>query len=224
MSNGSKQNELGQLGELYTWEKDKHFRYIKCNENYARAAGLDSPASIVGKSDDQMPWRSLADYFRVGDQTVIDGKGPSRVLIQEKEIMVDRGADILVTEKQLVTNGDKCIGVIGYFVDITGYDLVRRSDGLYSVDKKRLYLGEEFGGQYLTRTEARVLEKVISGWTSRRIAETFHNSQRTIENHVETLKRKLNCDSKADLVSLAQSKGLHWTLLDCQSKFAPRSK
>src|SRR5437870_1639862 len=113
-----------QTGLVYTWEKDKNFRYIKCNEHYAMAAGLDSPHSIVGKSDDDMPWRSLADYFRRGDQMLMDGR-ISRDNIQEKEIMFNRTADILVTERQLLNSYGHCIGVTGHFIDITGYFLVK---------------------------------------------------------------------------------------------------
>ena len=58
-----KEKILDQL-DLYIWAKDKNYRYIYCNENYAMAAGLDSPEKIIGKSDDQLPWRKFADYFR----------------------------------------------------------------------------------------------------------------------------------------------------------------
>src|SRR5579871_2061387 len=202
-----------KIGQLYTWEKDRHFRYIKCNEIYAAAAGLDSPYSIIGKTDDEMPWRSLADNFRAGDQSVIDGN-TGRILIQEKEIMVNRTADILVTEKQLVTSADQCIGVIGYFIDITGHQLVRTNTDQYFADERHLYLGKEFDNEYLTRTEARILEKAISGWTCSKIALVFNKSERTVENHINNLKRKLQCKTKADLTSVVQSAGLHWRLSD----------
>ena len=92
----------GKIG-LYTWEKDRHFRYIRCNENYARG-GLVSirREAMIGKSDTDMPWRDLADFFREGDYSVMQGEGPTRFNVQEKEIMVDRVADILVTENQLL--------------------------------------------------------------------------------------------------------------------------
>jgi DNA-binding CsgD family transcriptional regulator len=209
------------VGQLYTWEKDKNFCYIKCNENYARAAGLDSPSAIAGKNDDQMPWRSLADFFRAGDQGVLNGNF-GRILIPEKEIMAERTADILVTEKQLLNRAGECIGVTGYFIEITGYALVRKSTGQYDSEKKRLYLPNEFGDEYLTQTEALILERVISGWTCRRIAETLHKSRRTVENHVVNLRKKLQCSSKAELIQTTQSHGLHVALLDIKAQLKPK--
>ena len=48
---------------MYVWAKDKSYRYIFCSEKYAEAAGIDSPAQIIGKSDDQLPWRKLNTYI-----------------------------------------------------------------------------------------------------------------------------------------------------------------
>lgn len=40
-----KEQVLDQLN-LYIWAKDKNYRYVFCNENYAKAAGIDSPQQL----------------------------------------------------------------------------------------------------------------------------------------------------------------------------------
>jgi hypothetical protein len=40
---------LISLPGLFVWEKDKNFKYVNCNEDYARAAGFDSPYAMMGK-------------------------------------------------------------------------------------------------------------------------------------------------------------------------------
>lgn len=118
-----KEKILDQLN-LYIWAKDRNFRYVYCNENYAMAAGLDSPNQIIGKSDDHLPWRKYADFFRVGDYGVLQGN--SRVNAPEVSDTVNNVKDILVTENQLLNSSNKCIGVIGSFIDITGQQLVKK--------------------------------------------------------------------------------------------------
>ncbi|MFP4834583.1 hypothetical protein, partial [Paraburkholderia sp. BR10879] len=38
--------------------KDAQSRYLGCNMTFARDAGLAYPEQIIGKSDDDLPWRS----------------------------------------------------------------------------------------------------------------------------------------------------------------------
>ena len=80
--------QVFQQNNLYLWAKDINYRYIYCNENYARAAGLDSPHQIIGMSDEQMPWRALTNHFRKGDHEVF--RGNIRVNVPEVEIMANK--------------------------------------------------------------------------------------------------------------------------------------
>jgi DNA-binding CsgD family transcriptional regulator len=200
------------LGESFTWEKDRQFRYTRCNEQYAEAAGLDSPSAIVGKTDDQMPWRRLADYFRAGDQTIMNSEGLDRHLVQEKEIAAYGEMDILVCEKPLLDSNGKAVGVVGNFVNITGKVLVTPA-GSFSLVTGTLDLGPEFGGATLSHAEARVLEKLLLHWSAPRIAEHLGNSPRTIEHHIDAIKGKLQCRTLGDVVQSIVKSGVHLTLL-----------
>ncbi len=84
---------------FFVWEKDRHGKYIYANELYARAAGCDSPYAMLGKTDCQMPWHSLAPKFLEGDRKIMYDDELLRIDgVFEKEIMAAKIADIFVKE------------------------------------------------------------------------------------------------------------------------------
>jgi len=195
---------------LYMWEKDTHFRYTNCNENYARSAGYDSPRALIGKTDDDMPWRPWADFFRAGDQQVFSGTGSARVNIQEKEMMLDRVADILVTEDPLCLNGE-CVGLMGYYLDITGQTLAPRPAA--TIDNgKGICLGPEFGGEYFSEEEAGVFKGIVKNDPRPTIASSLQMSRAAVDAHIQSIKRKLQCVTDADVIATAIRSGLPLTL------------
>lgn len=203
--------DMVNITGLYTWEKDRYFRYIRVNENYARAAGYESPQAMIGKSDDEMPWRSLADFFRIGDHQIMNALGSPRINVTEKEIMVDRVADILVTENQLLDRRRECIGITGYFVDITGYQLIRNN--IAEPEKRKdIYLGKEFGNEYLCEVEVEIFKGILKSFSLEKIAELLNLERWAVEYHIKSIKRKLQCSTDGDLIAMAIRSGLPLTL------------
>lgn len=200
-----KEKLLDQLN-LYIWAKDKNYKYIYCNENYAAAAGLDSPNQIVGKSDDQMPWRHLADFFKAGDYAVMQGH--SRTNTVEVTSTLNNVKDILVTENKLLLGNDECIGVVGSFVDITGKYLVKKT-GYYDALNNRYYLGtEDFNNTYFTGREITVFKKILLGYSANQMAKSLNISQKTIESYIENIKYKVQAKSKGEIIATAIQFGL----------------
>lgn len=200
-----KEQVLEQLN-LYIWAKDKNYRYLYCNENYARAAGLDSPNQIVGKSDDQMPWRHLADFFKAGDYGVLEGN--TRVNAVEVTDTINKVKDILVTESQLSLNNGKCVGVVGSFVDITGKHLVKKT-GFYDAFNHRYYLGaEDFENTYLTEREILIFKRILLGDTAQQAATILKISPKTVEGYIDNIKNKLQAKSRGEIIATAIQFGL----------------
>lgn len=190
---------------IFVWAKDRNFKYIYCNENYARAADLDSPLSIIGKSDDEMPWRAQADYFRRGDAEVFQGN--IRLNVQETEIRVDGVADILVSENPLFDKHNHCIGLIGSYIEITGQCLIKKA-GYFDPVTKRYYLGPEFNNDYLTGREIQVFKSLLLGHTARQTAALLQLSPKTIEGYLEIIKLKIGVKNKGELIARAIEHGL----------------
>lgn len=61
---------LDQLTLRVFW-KDKDSRYLGCNKAFAKDAGLNGPAEIIGKTDADLPWASNAAVLRQHDQEVM---------------------------------------------------------------------------------------------------------------------------------------------------------
>ncbi len=60
----------------------------------------------------------------------------------------------------------------------------------------------------LTTNERTYLRYVLSGYTARQIATSVKRSRRTVESHLRSIRLKLNCQSKNQLVLLALQHGL----------------
>lgn len=203
--NNMKETVLEQLN-LYIWAKDKNYKYIYCNENYAKAAGLDSPQQIVGMKDEQLPWGKLAEYFRAGDYGVLQGN--SRINIPEVSDTVNNVKDILVSENQLLNEHNKCIGIVGSFVDITGKRLIKKA-GYYDKENNRYYLDQEdLGNVYFTGREIEVFKRMLLGYTAQQIGEILKISPKTVEGYIDSIKSKLQAKTKGDVIATAIQLGL----------------
>jgi DNA-binding CsgD family transcriptional regulator len=205
---------------FYWWQKDKSGVYIDCNENYAYAAGCVSPRNVIGKTDDNMPWSALADFFRMGDRQIILGKGPPRSNVLEKEIMVDRTADILVNEGPLLDQRRECLGVVGRFEDITGM-----AERLASLTRQELapkpttnknegayHLTVESSDVCLSEIEGEVIKGMLSLYSADRIAGLLNVTRAAVEFHIQSIKRKFQCVTDGDVIVTAIKSGFQLKL------------
>lgn len=214
-----KEQLLNQVN-LYVWAKDKNYRYLDCNENYAKAAGLDSPQQIIGKTDDQLPWRELADFFRAGDYGVLQGN--TRINAPEISSTVNNVTDILVTENQLLDRNNKCIGIVGSFIDITGKQLINKT-GYFDPKADRYYLGDALDNTYLTAREIEVFKRLLLGYSARETGERLKISPKTVEDYIGNIKLKLQAKSKGEIIATAIQFGLT-QILYLQTKNYPSGK
>lgn len=100
--------------------KDTQRVYQGCNQVFAKAAGVGTPAAIIGKTDYDLVWRrSEADAFRFYDQRVMERLEPEYHIIEQQ--MQAGGKEVwLDTNKVPMFDDDgQLIGVLGTFEDIT---------------------------------------------------------------------------------------------------------
>jgi len=208
---------------LYVWAKDKNFRYVFANDNYARAAGHESSEAMIGKTDDEMAWRDLADYFRSGDQSVMDSAKPHRIHVAEVEFMADRVAEILVTESRIVSRSGSCIGVTGYFIEAEGMQskLASAADLLGLGVGESVSLGPEFGDGYLSGLEAAVLKGVLCDMELSMIAQRLRVDERQVNSSAQSLMRKLGAKTLGDVVVTAIRSGLPLRLFAVPKTYDP---
>lgn len=103
-------------GHVY-W-KDLNFRYLGCNKVQATSAGLDSPKDIIGKTDDEMPWRSQAKMIRQIDEQVL--RTQEEISIEEAANLSNGGKAIFFSKKvPLKDDNGNITGILGISFDIT---------------------------------------------------------------------------------------------------------
>jgi PAS domain S-box-containing protein len=103
----------------FMYLKDDHFKYLMCNENFAKAAGLNSPEDVIGKTDYDLVWgKTEADLFRKGDIEALSGI--KKINFEEPQLQADGITKIVLANKvPLYDTEHKIIGVLGNYIDIT---------------------------------------------------------------------------------------------------------
>ncbi|HAT3986295.1 TPA: PAS domain-containing sensor histidine kinase [Legionella pneumophila] len=108
-----------QYSPGFIYLKDTNFRYILCNEGFAKAAGLESPEEIVGKTDYDLSWgKTEADIFRAGDIKAMSGV--KLLNFEEPQHQADGSTKIVLANKIPLYDSNNCvIGILGNYLDIT---------------------------------------------------------------------------------------------------------
>ncbi len=137
------QQVVDTLPQFIFW-KDRNSVFLGCNERFARVAGCDSPAEIVGKTDFDLAWkREEAEWFRKVDQRVM-ASGRAEFHILEPQKQSDGKEAWLDTNKiPLIDGTGAVIGILGTFEDVT----TRKAEEDAKQHKKRLEsIGKLAGG------------------------------------------------------------------------------
>lgn len=68
------------------------------------------------------------------------------------------------------------------------------------VSKEKHFIGDEYPNVYFTEREAQCMLNFLDGRTMKKAAEKMQLSPRTVEYYLKTMKLKLNCKNKFDLI------------------------
>ncbi|MHC1784634.1 MAG: diguanylate cyclase [Anaerolineaceae bacterium] len=104
---------------LLTCWKDKQLTYLGCNQLFAREAGLSSPAEVIGKTDNDLAWKEIADQYRQDDQSIVEKDTPR---LGHEEMLTRRDGSLIWVRTNKIPLHDqegKVIGILGTSEDIT---------------------------------------------------------------------------------------------------------
>lgn len=128
---------IDTVQECVFW-KDNDRRFVGVNQSFLDFYGFESADVLIGKTDEDMGWHNDPEPYKQDELRVLAGestyKVPGKCIIKGEE------RDIIAS-KTPVYDGDKIIGLVGSFLDVT--DPMRRSrpsEGsqvLYSIDDLR---------------------------------------------------------------------------------------
>ena len=99
--------------------KDRDCRYLGCNPAFARDAGKNSPAELIGQDDFAMSWAEQADLYQADDRQVMK-TGQPRLNFEEPQTTPDGETIWLRTSKVPLRDAAGMVsGVLGLYDDIT---------------------------------------------------------------------------------------------------------
>ncbi len=113
------QSILSAFPYAISW-KNTDLVYQSCNNKFAKIVGTDGPESIIGKTDDDLPWKpKQAKAFADRDREVI--KAGIGLLNVEQQWHQSNGktAPMLASHVPLRDSGGRVIGTLGVYMDIT---------------------------------------------------------------------------------------------------------
>jgi PAS domain S-box-containing protein len=100
--------------------KDRNSRYIGCNKVFAKAAGVESPARIVGKTDYDLPWSpEQTKWFREYDRKVMENDTPEYHIVEPSREADGKMAWVETNKIPLHDAKGNVIGILGISEDIT---------------------------------------------------------------------------------------------------------
>lgn len=135
--------------------KDLQGRYLGCNTQFARDAGMNTPEELIGKDDFAMGWRDQAALYREDDRTVIES-GQPKMLIEEPQTTPTGEIIHLLTSKVPLRDHDGTIvGVLGAYQDVSEFK--RAEKALRESEEKYRSLSEHSNIGILQYDDVRVL-------------------------------------------------------------------
>lgn len=192
------------------WIKDRNKEYVTCNERFKNFAHFPSIDYLVGKNDFNLPWANYADPYRDGDTQILEGQ----TLTFLHPIRRYNGDELIITSRKspIKDSNGKINGILGCVSIITSPHAVHNIHEIAQYDLRWIDTNEN-NNQYiisdnfdcfgLSKCEATCLFYLIRGKTAKEIGIILANSTRTIEKHIDSIKVKLNCKTKSDMISKA---------------------
>lgn len=99
--------------------KDRDLRFLGCNTQVARDAGLDSPNDLIGKTDFDMVWRDQAPSYQADDRLVMESGVPK--LDFEEPQTTPAGDEIWLSTSKVPLRDERneVIGILGIYHEVT---------------------------------------------------------------------------------------------------------
>ena len=160
--------------------KDKDRRFLGVNQAFLDFYGFESANVLIGKTDEDMGWHTDPEPYMQDELRVLAGRSTYKV--QGKCIIKGEERDIIASKRPLY-DGDKIVGLVGSFVDIT--DVVRRKnylDGsqiIYDINSLRRF---EYFDKIIDEISLDEILDPLTGILSRAYSIKFVNS--LIENNI----------------------------------------
>jgi len=110
---------VNNIPDFVFW-KDRNSVYLGCNNAFAEAAGIGSPADIVGKTDYDLAWKKEeSDFFVAVDRQVMESNQALYHIIEPQLQAGGKQTWLETCKVPLLDEQGQVIGILGTYLDIT---------------------------------------------------------------------------------------------------------
>ena len=99
--------------------KDTQSRYIGYNEAFRLDQRIENPEGIIGKSDLDLSWKEMAEYYQVEEQSIIENDTPKLEYQELRRMPEGHMLWVRASKVPLHDSEGKTFGILGTYNDIT---------------------------------------------------------------------------------------------------------
>lgn len=198
----------------FIFVKDKNSQYIEANDVFLSFYGFNHVEELRDKTDYDLPSASFAEQYITNDRVAITA-GELQVI---EEVKGKNGHhSLILTNKYPFSNPEtQQSGVVGVSRFLNLSTLGSLPAWARNSDVTQLKISDTLFKQTLrqnthtplTERELDVLYYFLHGLSQKKIADKLNLSIRTIEDHIDHIKFKLQCGNKDQLFDFATCYGL----------------
>ena len=190
-----------------TSEKDANSVITSCNDNFLKYVGAQSPHTVIGRTDYELPWQEYAPVYRAHELDALAGDNYSTIYPIKDHAGEKR---LFLHTKIQKNNTDGTIGIKCHAIEILNphaAELIQLLSKHIPSYLQHFSIGKIYNNIKLSKRQEEVLFFLLRGKTAKTIAQTLCISARTVEKHVEAIKIRLNCKNKSELIEHAVDMG-----------------
>jgi DNA-binding CsgD family transcriptional regulator len=192
------ENSIQQFNPYFFW-KNTQGKYMGCNDAVAKMLGFAKGSDLLGYTDFDLCWADSAPHFRHNDNQVIASEKPI-VAIESGRLIDGKQSTAFSHKFPLRLRSKRIVGVICTAI---AFDNTLPMKELHEskTNSWQHALDSIANENKLTKRQKQCLYYLIKGMTIKEIAHQLTLSARTVEHYLETVKTKLNCHSRSQLIA-----------------------
>lgn len=178
---------------VHFYGKDNRGKYLYCNDEMARVAGLSKNSDIIGQTDFDFIWHEEAPYLKTNDIKVISKRDPM-IFIELSTVFqgtYSTKTHLLSYKKPLYSRSKKIVGIAGISIVSSIYEQYKKSN-IDTNQWRKLFK--------ISPREYDCLYYLAHGKSAKQIAFLLHISHRTVEEYLANAKKKLKCTNRHQLI------------------------
>lgn len=188
-------------------EKDHHLKVVSCNKIFVELAGFTSDDHVLGLTDYDLCWNKYAKLYALHELDALKGNNYSAV-IPSVDHTGRQGLSVHTKVGRKDSRGDiRSIYCRAFEIFNPRWNELTALLSDYSFNDKPCYYIGKTNVFELSKKESEILFYLVHGKRTKTIASILSRSVRTIEHHIENAKRKLGCNTMAELIAFAVAHG-----------------